>query len=321
MWFGWEGLTGADAFSPTILEEAQLIEAAGFDGMVFSEHHGLAKYPAKPLLHAYKIGMRTKRIEVGPCPLLLPLYHPVHLIEEAQFIQNELGGRLFLGVSGGFSPEDFAQFGVSLNERAARMEDSMRLLRQAQSGEPFEFRGRIYDLKIRGCLPVPAQRVPIWGCTGVPATVRRAARLADAVVFESIRTRAEIRALRDIYREECAAHGQTPHINFFRRIWIGKPEDGLRTMRAEVEAYARGVVRAGEAPHLTQQSGGRSGDWQDFMIMGDVQSCAQQISDWASEIGCEKMILKIPYIVGAPDIGLAREQIAAIGEVIARVRG
>ncbi len=321
MWFGWEGLTGVDAWSPTILEEARLIEAAGFNGMLFSEHHGVPKWPAQPLLHAYKIGMATQRIEVGPCPLLLPLYHPVHLIEQAQFIQNEIGGRLFLGVAGGFAPGDFAHFGVELKERAARMEDCLRILRLAQSGESFDFHGKVFNLKIRGCLPVPVKRIPVWGCTGVPATVRRAARLADAVVFESIRTRAEIRELRDIYLEECTAHSTTPHINFFRRIWIGKPEEGLRIMRSEVEAYAGNVAQGGTAPHLTGKSGGRSGDWRGLMIMGDVASCTEQILQWKADIGFEKMILKIPYITGAPDIGLAREQIAGIGEVIARVRG
>ena len=142
MWFGWEGLTGVDAWSPTILEEAKLIEAAGFNGMLFSEHHGVPKWPAQPLLHAYKIGMATERIEVGPCPLLLPLYHPVHLIEQAQFIQNELGGRLFLGVAGGFSPGDFAHFGVDTRSvpRAWRIRCASCARRKAGSHSIFTAR-------------------------------------------------------------------------------------------------------------------------------------------------------------------------------------
>src|ERR1044071_8995154 len=79
-------------------ERLQLLEAAdaaGFFGYHLAEHHdsplGMAPSPALFLTAA---AQRTRRIRLGPLVYLLPLYHPLRLIEEVCMLDHLSGGRL-----------------------------------------------------------------------------------------------------------------------------------------------------------------------------------------------------------------------------------
>jgi alkanesulfonate monooxygenase SsuD/methylene tetrahydromethanopterin reductase-like flavin-dependent oxidoreductase (luciferase family) len=66
-----------------ILAEAEAAEANGWDGCFITEHHQQPDgYLPNPLLMAGLVGMKTQRIKVGTCVLLLPLHHPVHVAED-----------------------------------------------------------------------------------------------------------------------------------------------------------------------------------------------------------------------------------------------
>ena len=51
--------------------------------------------------------------------LLLPLYHPLAVAEEAALVDMISAGRLVLGVGAGYAPEEFAAFGVSIRSVGA----------------------------------------------------------------------------------------------------------------------------------------------------------------------------------------------------------
>jgi alkanesulfonate monooxygenase SsuD/methylene tetrahydromethanopterin reductase-like flavin-dependent oxidoreductase (luciferase family) len=60
-----------------VIVEAGVAEEAGFDSCLFSEHHQQADgYLPNPLMLAGLVGAATRRIRVGTCVLLLPLYSP-----------------------------------------------------------------------------------------------------------------------------------------------------------------------------------------------------------------------------------------------------
>ena len=65
-----------------IVEQAELCEQTGFDGFFFTEHHQQEDgYLPAPVLMSGIVGARTKRIKVGTCVLLAPLYHPIDIFE------------------------------------------------------------------------------------------------------------------------------------------------------------------------------------------------------------------------------------------------
>src|SRR5690348_11270823 len=93
-----------------IAERLELIEAydrLGFYAYHLTEHHGtpLAVTPSPHLMLA-AAAQRTSRLQLGTLITILPLYHPMRIIEEAVTLDQLSNGRLDLGVGRGVSPSE-----------------------------------------------------------------------------------------------------------------------------------------------------------------------------------------------------------------------
>ncbi len=118
--------------------EAQIAEKVGFDSCLLSEHHQQADgYLPNPILAAGLIGMKTEKMRVGTCITLLPLQHPVHVVEDCAIIDQMIGGRMILGVGVGYQGVDFDSFGASAEERAKRTEEGSDIIKKCWTGALF----------------------------------------------------------------------------------------------------------------------------------------------------------------------------------------
>ena len=157
------------------LDQAAWGDDLGFDLIGLGEHHASPDgYNPSPLVLAAAMGARTGRIKLRTSVLLAPLYDPIKLAEDAAVTQIVTGGRLLLGLGGGYRPAEFAMFGRHLEDRWSVLGDTIELLRLAWTGEPFEWRGRPCHVTPR---PDPPPPILLGGST--PAAARRAARIAD----------------------------------------------------------------------------------------------------------------------------------------------
>jgi alkanesulfonate monooxygenase SsuD/methylene tetrahydromethanopterin reductase-like flavin-dependent oxidoreductase (luciferase family) len=163
-----------------VLEEtmhlSRVVDDLGFDGIWFGEHHFTEEnYDPAPLIMAAHASAVTRRCMIGTSIVLLPLQHPLHIIEQACLIDQLSGGRFILGVGAGYRLEELAAFDVSRSSRALRMEEGLELFRLYLAGEPFSFSGEYYQ--IAACAPTLGpfkdRKLPIWvGARGDPAGYR-----------------------------------------------------------------------------------------------------------------------------------------------------
>ena len=229
------------------LDQVAWADELGFDFVGLGEHHASPDgYNPSPLILASAMAARTKRIRLRTSVLLLPFYDPIKLAEDAAVLQLASGGRLLLGVGAGYRPAEFEMFGRDLADRWQTVGEMCRVLRQAFTGEPFEWRGRRCHVT-----PAPDPPPPILLGGSSAAAARRAAHIADGW-FPPLDPR-----LWKPYREECLRLGQPdpgPYPNqgpIF--LWVSRDPEAdwkwlLPHVRHQIRSYAEWTVEAfGEA--------------------------------------------------------------------------
>ncbi len=154
-------------------------EALGYHCYHLAEHHatrlGMAPSPG---LFLAAVAQRTTTLRFGPLVYLLPLYHPLRLIEEIGMLDQMSGGRLQVGVGKGGQPAEHGRFGYAPDELEARFEEAFDVLMKGFSGDMLVHDGRFFRIPRTPQLLKPVQQPhpPLWYGTGNPARAAWAAR-------------------------------------------------------------------------------------------------------------------------------------------------
>jgi alkanesulfonate monooxygenase SsuD/methylene tetrahydromethanopterin reductase-like flavin-dependent oxidoreductase (luciferase family) len=134
------------------------VEDYGFDGIFFPEHHSRAAngLSPSPNLFCAMTAVITKQIKIGLMGNCLPLHHPVRLGEELALLDNLSNGRLVVGLTRG---GDFWAFNIPSSESRERFEEGWDIIHKGWTAEdPFEYRGKFWNLDYVAFLPRPLQQ-------------------------------------------------------------------------------------------------------------------------------------------------------------------
>ncbi len=142
------------------LEEYELVEDVGFDGIMLNEHH-TAPFCMSPRVNLFAaiLARITKRVKIVLLGNPLPIWdNPVHLAEELAIIDMISGGRLVPGFVRGGGVENI-QANVNPVFNRERFEEAHDLVIKAwtQPG-PFRWEGKHYEFRVVNPWATPLQK-------------------------------------------------------------------------------------------------------------------------------------------------------------------
>jgi alkanesulfonate monooxygenase SsuD/methylene tetrahydromethanopterin reductase-like flavin-dependent oxidoreductase (luciferase family) len=140
-------------------------EAAGFTGYHVTEHHvtPLSTTPS-PMVFLAAAARETRRIRLGALLFLLPLYHPLRLLEEICMLDHLSNGRLDIGVGRGIAPPEFAAMSADFSRTQPDYQDALDVLMQGFTRDRIDHRSERYTFTDVPVVMKPLQRPypPLW---------------------------------------------------------------------------------------------------------------------------------------------------------------
>lgn len=140
-------------------------EELGFDFLSISDHPADTggTYEAWTVLSW--IAASTTRIKLASRVLGVPYRPPAMVAKMAETFDRLSGGRLILGLGGGYSDEEFRAFGLPVptaREKVDGLADAIHIARGLWWNPTFTYYGRAYHTNEASVAPSPEHRIPIW---------------------------------------------------------------------------------------------------------------------------------------------------------------
>ena len=274
------GLPRLDA----IAESAQRAESLGYDFQSTGEHVFFYGPIGNGLISLAAAAGATTRIKLMSTITLVPLYPAALLAKLVTSLDRVSNGRFHLGVGvGGEFAKEFEACGVPVNERGARTNESLEVLKRLWTEDDVHFDGRFTQLGGVTLDPKPVQDpLPVWVSGRSEAAMRRCARYGTGwlpymytpeKLAESLTTIAEmatesdrqgsvrpglfiffaVHEDRDTAIEMAAARLSKQYNQDFSQLVhryavAGNPDDCVARLREYVDAGARTIILNSACP-------------------------------------------------------------------------
>lgn len=165
---------------------ARAAEAAGFDGISFTDHPAPSQKwlsagghdALDPFAALSFVAGVASRLRLIPHIVVLPYRNPFLVAKAAATIDALSGGRFVLSVGTGYLRSEYRALGVEFEERNALVDEALEVLRGVWANESFSYEGRHFTGSSVTANPRPGH-VPIWIGGNSALTRRRVASSAD----------------------------------------------------------------------------------------------------------------------------------------------
>src|SRR5437867_5865019 len=147
----------------TLIEVAQEIEAAGWDGVFVAD----GVYGTDPWISLAAIAVQTERVRMGTLLTPVSRRRPWKLASETATLDRLSHGRVILAVGLGAIDTGFDKVGEQADRkvRAQLLDESLQVIQGFWSGQPFHYNGKHYQVNWDvnwSYAPVQTPRIPIW---------------------------------------------------------------------------------------------------------------------------------------------------------------
>ncbi len=223
------------------LAYTRALDDAGFYSYHIAEHHAtpLGTAPS-PNVYLAAVARETATLRIGPLVYLLPLYHPMRLIEEVAMIDNLSNGRLDMGVGRGISPYEVGSYDVDASDTREMFAEALDLLLAGLTRDRLDHQGKWYNVPNVPIELHPVQKPypPLWygGANEAGALVAARYGMHFVTLGGDARCKALVARYGEMWEEEKddprrAAAPAKPLIGVGRHIFLAETD-------AEAERHA-----------------------------------------------------------------------------------
>ncbi|MFF7976067.1 LLM class flavin-dependent oxidoreductase [Streptomyces sp. NPDC007905] len=232
----------------TLRALAQATEEAGFDGFFRSDHYLQFGTPVRPAaasdawISLAGLARDTERVRLGTLVTPVTFRSPVQLAVHVAQVDQMSGGRIELGIGGGWYQAEFEAAAVPFpaTDRMARLEEAADIIAGiwgTEPGETFGYEGRRYQVKGAQAAAETVQRPGpplIVGGSGGARSLALAVRHAAEynAPFIAPQEAADLRA-RLAEDAEAAGRETAPRVSVLNTVCCGK-DDAHISARADV---------------------------------------------------------------------------------------
>ncbi|HUW98508.1 MAG TPA: LLM class flavin-dependent oxidoreductase [Acidiferrobacter sp.] len=262
---GFAGRSERQVFTETLAEIA-LADRLNFHTVWLTEHHFMPEYghSSAPDLFLAAAAQRTRRIRLGQAIVPLPYHHPLQVAERAATLDILSDGRLELGFGRGFSPREYAAFGIRTEHSRTLVDESLQVLLLAfGDAEPISFHGQHFafdDISVR---PRVLQRPhpPLWMAAVSPASFDLAAKRGLGVLAGPFKPWFMVKEDIRRYREAFARYhgddpGKSPRVGMTLGIFcLDDHAEARAAARTNIVWFYRELLRL-TTPLLTELQSG-----------------------------------------------------------------
>lgn len=225
--------------------EVELCDQLGFDFAFSVEHHFTPQesWMSAPNMFVAAAAARTKNIRLGAMGHVVPLHHPVRLLEEIALSDQMSNGRVEVGLVPGIQDSYFKNFGANFADRREITQEFARFMQEAyRHGPNFDWDGNLIQVKDLNLSVYPIQKPtpPIWMESRDPPTLKLAAELGLHTGYFLLFPRSEAHERYGPYLAGWKAHGHegTPNIAYSTVVYVDETDE---------KALAAAKVDAGNA--------------------------------------------------------------------------
>jgi natural product biosynthesis luciferase-like monooxygenase protein len=119
-------------------------------------------YP-NPAVLASALAVKTQRLRLRSGSVVLPLHHPIEVVEAWSMVDNLSNGRVDLGFASGWNPDDFILSPETYSELRQVWHDRIPIVQRLWRGEKIAFRNGRGELSEVRAYPAPVQKeVDVW---------------------------------------------------------------------------------------------------------------------------------------------------------------
>lgn len=295
-----------------LVREAVHADELGFNSVWVPEHHlGLFGVLPSPSMFLAHVASVTKRVELAPATVLLPVNHPLRMAEEYALLDVLSNGRTIFSAGRGYDRREYELFNMDFDKSQAIFYEQLDIIKALwETDGPVSYKGEFFELEGAEVVPRPVQKPhpPIYVASFSRSSLEKAATMGQNVIFAPFAAAmvfGSVAKAADHFREasEAVGHrGGKVKCSYFVNVCHTKAESEATAQR--MLKYFKGIVPAfpqdpaTTPPHIryfldivdrlknmqVQDLGTRS------IIYGDAEHCIKVLSE-VQDAGIDEVIL------------------------------